>query len=95
MKKLLIATAVLMAGAGLALAQSDLPAGAKKEMPGATGGGSTADPTAQPKSSDLAKGAKDAGPEPTTGGSTTDPNAKPMSSDLPAGAQEKMPAADK
>jgi len=95
MKKLMIATAVLMAGTGLALAQSDLPSGAKDDMPGATGGGSTANPTGQPKSSDLAKGAKDAAPETTTGGSTTTPNAEPKSSDLPAGAQEKMPAADK
>ena len=95
MNKLLIATAVLMAGTGLALAQSDLPAGAKDDTPGATGAGSTADPTAKPKASDLPAGAKDAAPEPTTGGSTGDPNAKPKSSDLPAGAEEKMPAADK
>lgn len=95
MKKLLIATAVLMAGTGIALAQSDLPAGAKDDMPGATGGGTTADPAAKPKSSDLPSGAKDDMPGATGGGTTADPNAKPKASDLPAGAQEKMPAADK
>ena len=95
MKKLLIATAILLGWAGIAAAQSDLPAGAKKEMPGATGGGTTADPTAKPKSSDLPAGAKDDAPGATGGGTTADPNAKPKASDLPAGAQEKMPGADK
>jgi hypothetical protein len=81
MKKLLIATAVLLTGTGLALAQSD---------------DTTADPTAKPMTSDLPAGAKDKMPaaDGTSGGTTADPTAKPMTSDLPAGAKDEMPAAD-
>jgi hypothetical protein len=97
MKKLLIATAILMTGAGIAAAQSDLPAGAKKDMPGGTGGGMTADPTAKPNSMETSqpsdKTQEDA--PGTKGGMTADPNAKPKSSDLPSGAADKMPATDK
>ena len=59
MKKLLLASAILFVGAGIAAAQSDLPAAAKDDMPGVTGGGTTADPNAKPKASDLPAGAQE------------------------------------
>ena len=89
MKAVIFAAALLLAGAPIALAQTgpadkpdsqSLSSGAKDANPGVTGGGSTAAPTAEPKSGSLADSAK----ESTDSGSNsaTNPTGKPATSDL-------------
>lgn len=89
MKALILATALALAAAPMAFAQTgpadkpdsqSLSAGAKEATPGVTGGGSTAAPNAAPKSGSLSDEAKEA----TDGGTNaaTNPTAKPSSSDL-------------
>lgn len=89
MKALLLATALVLVGAPLALAQTgpadkpdsqSLSSGAKDLTPGVTGGGSTAQPTAEPKSGSLSDSAKEATDSGTN--AATDPTGKPSSSDL-------------
>jgi hypothetical protein len=91
MKKFALAAALLLGGTAIALAAeqanpNDLPAGAKEKMPGTTSGGTTAHPTAEPKSgtlSDTAKEATDSGAN-----SSTSPTAKPKTGDIPEAAKK-------
>jgi len=89
MKKLIIAAFAVTLGSHLVLAQAgpadkpdsqSLSQGAKDANPGVTGGGSTANPTGEPKSGTISDTAK----ETTDGGtnSATSPTAEPGTSDL-------------
>jgi hypothetical protein len=89
MYKFLLASLTVILGAHVALAQAgpadkpdsqSLSQGAKDANPAVTGGGTTANPTGEPKSgtiSDTAKETTDGGTNPAT-----NPTGKPNSSDL-------------
>jgi hypothetical protein len=89
MKKLIITVCALGLGMYAVAAQAgpadkpdsqSLSQGAKDANPGVTGGGSTSNPTAEPKSGTISDTAK----ENTDGGTNaaTNPTGKPASSDL-------------
>jgi len=86
MKPLLIAAALVLTTGAAAIAQTgpadkpDSQSLSSEKTPPASGGGSTADPTAEPKSGALSDTAK----ESTDSGSNTqtNPTGKPASSDL-------------
>lgn len=89
MNKMMVIMLALAVGASSSLAQTgpadqpdsqSLSKGAKDANPGVTGGGSTSNPTGEPKSgmiSDTAKEATDGGSNPAT-----NPTGKPGTSDL-------------
>src|SRR5690349_9770075 len=96
MKKIVLATAVILATSSICLAQttkpddSSLGTKAMKDQPGTSSGGSTANPTAKPADSSISDKAMKDQPG-TMGGSTDMPTAKPADSSISDKAMKDAP----
>ncbi len=97
MTKTLLVAVLLAASSSIALAQPPVPQDgsltgkAMHDLPGHTGGGTTANPTAKPDDSSLtAKAMKDS-PGVTGGGSTSSPTSKADDGSLTGKAMKDLP----
>ena len=93
MKSPMIAAALFSLASMAAVADDSLPSKAAKDMPGVTGSGATADPTAKPADGSLPDKAMKDNPGANSDGTTAKPTAQPADGSLSDKAKKDAPAA--